>query len=1563
MKLRNKRLIVFSALILIFAIAVGVQLVMSAVYIAPADIGTAVLSDPGDTIFIRDAIFTIDGNQYEATGFTVGDYGGDADPLANVNIDVLTPITKSNPLTGTLDKNIYICGEGTADMFLGTLELAPGRTITAEADLCANFLDGSVTADKITADVINLSGATAVFNSDLNDFKAVHLARKSTLTVNGDMITDKTSSYYIGIGINDSVIMVTGNVEVPECVHLSAKSTGTFSGNVTAGLLGVTDDSSMLIEGNVDVDTTFDATAAKKVEVKGTTETNNLWLQPEEASFGGDVTVNGSLFIRGGTLAFGKDILKRGKVAYMDIFFVNNATVSIAGNVTSAHDFDVENATIEIGGDVTVSGGYSTFRGATIDIHGSAEMSTFNPMRLSKITVGNNLTATNSGWISIGNHASTSVNVGGDFDARGQSVDLINGSLTVTGKILNAGRLYIASAPNSITAGGVGTTEAFGKIGEIHVGNGAGLSLGGSVDAGTLLLNGTNSKLTIEQNLLLGSWVHTNGGSKLTVGGDMSYASQNGAMFGDMEVGGSFTNSAVHNGDPNSGLYVTGTVSVGEDVHFGDFLLNPTTIDKLDVGGDIFAHRIADIKGLPAGKVFNIDGTAFASNSSGTISYAAPYTTDILYLYGNSNRYFADISDLTKKLYTAAKSIISNVNFDAVQYGYTRPDAKAIAIENIDSSAITIDSVSVESGDAGNFDIVDGTPTVDAGSTNTSYTIQPKAGLVPGVYSTTITVTYDGGETDMADLTFVVNKATPSFGVLAFDTTVISYGDLIGVWVIGVAGGAAPTGNISLSLSGTDQGTHALAPDINAASSSIYSLSVEDGTYTIELSYEGDANYEAISASGGTLIIELNVSFITLSVPAANLVYGEDDVVFSVTVKDNQGRGLENGTIAFFNGAELLGTKDLTAGCNGELSFDASALLGAGEYTITAEYAGVVGQAPAVSSAEPLTIEKAAGTFIAPAALNITYAENLTLADLTPPANYVWKDSTTAISATGGGQAFQATYTEASGNYESADGDITVNVAKADRVFGSPTATITQYAPLLSLGDIALPDGYTWDAPETLVGASDTGRDYAATRTDPLGNYHSVGGQITITVTKANQTAITLHDVADFSFGGTPFVPSVTGGTVSGTAAYSYESADGTTYPATADMPTAIGEYKVTAILEGGDNYNDVSVSETFAIRVNTEKDILSIFTKNITWTGLGTAADPKTAAISVANSTGTFSKTSLVWSDYADVVFGKAANPSENADVSLNTGSNTIYLIVTAQDGTEAYYTLTITRNTGSSSGSGTINYTITLEYMEGERLVKSNRASYARNTSLTEANLEIPDGYELAQDSFSFTVTKDETVKIAVKKMEEAPAPSPQPTPEPAGTESLYISGYPDGTFKPNGQITRAEVMQMLYNMQASNAPADLNALDVFDDMTASHWAAAALAWAVENSYIKGYENGTIEPNAPISRAELSTVLHRIAVKENLLDEVGTALVQLSDIDGHWAYDDILALAAKGIAQGYADGTFKPDNSVTRAETVVMIARLFGRTDEFNTDRIFSDVPATHWAYAYIMNAANGN
>ena len=253
-----------------------------------------------------------------------------------------------------------------------------------------------------------------------------------------------------------------------------------------------------------------------------------------------------------------------------------------------------------------------------------------------------------------------------------------------------------------------------------------------------------------------------------------------------------------------------------------------------------------------------------------------------------------------------------------------------------------------------------------------------------------------------------------------------------------------------------------------------------------------------------------------------------------------------------------------------------------------------------------------------------------------------------------------------------------------------------------------------------------------------------------------------------------------------------------------------------------------------------------------------------------------------------ADAEYGVYAFGSSEVSFAYITAGIVRDKAYTAELGAVTVEAVTPPTPTPSGGSGGTSSYAVTFEYRENNTLVKSERKSYARNTQLTEKDLSLPDGYELAE-SFSHTVTKTETVKIPIKKVGEIPTPDPQ-------GEKPYINGYGDGTFKPDNEITRAEVMQILYNMVGNNAAASLSVLERFTDMTEPHWADTPIAWAVSNEYLGGYPDGRLAPDDFITRAELAAVLNRVAAKVKLFGEIGLAQVTLTDIDGHWAYNDII-------------------------------------------------------------------
>ena len=184
-------------------------------------------------------------------------------------------------------------------------------------------------------------------------------------------------------------------------------------------------------------------------------------------------------------------------------------------------------------------------------------------------------------------------------------------------------------------------------------------------------------------------------------------------------------------------------------------------------------------------------------------------------------------------------------------------------------------------------------------------------------------------------------------------------------------------------------------------------------------------------------------------------------------------------------------------------------------------------------------------------------------------------------------------------------------------------------------------------------------------------------------------------------------------------------------------------------------------------------------------------------------------------------------------------------------------------------------------------------------------------------------------------------------------------YVNGYPDGTFHPNADITRAEAAQMLYSLIINEDKADYadNALK-FSDVSADDWYVKPVGYLSKWEIIKGYPDGTFKGDDAITRAEFCAILTRF-VK---LDEGGA--LDFNDVEAsHWAYDNILTAFNKGWIIGYPDGSFRPEASITRAEAVTMINRAIGRNvEDFSSCAMkFSDVGEDEWFYANILAASN--
>lgn len=188
-------------------------------------------------------------------------------------------------------------------------------------------------------------------------------------------------------------------------------------------------------------------------------------------------------------------------------------------------------------------------------------------------------------------------------------------------------------------------------------------------------------------------------------------------------------------------------------------------------------------------------------------------------------------------------------------------------------------------------------------------------------------------------------------------------------------------------------------------------------------------------------------------------------------------------------------------------------------------------------------------------------------------------------------------------------------------------------------------------------------------------------------------------------------------------------------------------------------------------------------------------------------------------------------------------------------------------------------------------------------------------------------------------------------------------YVIGYTDGTIRPNNDISRAEVATIFFRLLTDEAREQYTTTaGDFTDVKAGMWCNRAIATLTNMGIIKGYTDGSFQPNKSITRAELATIIARFA-------KLDVNTKTFSDINGHWAQKNIELAAGNGWINGYEDGTFRPNNNITRAETFAMINRVLDRQTESVSDllptsemNMWSDnLNENAWYYKDVQEATN--
>lgn len=501
----------------------------------------------------------------------------------------------------------------------------------------------------------------------------------------------------------------------------------------------------------------------------------------------------------------------------------------------------------------------------------------------------------------------------------------------------------------------------------------------------------------------------------------------------------------------------------------------------------------------------------------------------------------------------------------------------------------------------------------------------------------------------------------------------------------------------------------------------------------------------------------------------------------------------------------------------------------------------------------------------------------------------------------------------------------------------------------------------------------------------------------TIEKKSLNDSTITAKaDPEEYYYTGHPVTPAVTV-TDSGRNA---DLSIGADYTVTSD---AVGPGKVTATVTGTGNYKD-TVKVEFTILPTGAEPVetldLTVTPSEWTWDNGKTKA-----AISV-----TFNGKELNDTDYELTVSKDGETPktvtkAEAVELLSAPGKYTITATgVGAYNGSTDTETVTIqkiqpevtvTATPNSLSGGGKVTLTLKGEKLPDGTDLKNLLKVTAKNDSdvtLEDLHIQWPEDGSLTaeltlpntNETYTFTLTftgneyyeaatASEQVVVAQQiisgggggPVEDQPA-----NPDDTGVSDwlntkehlAYLAGYPGGIFGPDQNMTRAEAAQMFYNLLLEK---DVEITVEFEDVPADAWYAKPVNTLASLGILSGVGNGRFDPERSITRAEFTVIAMKFA------NTSGGGVNIFSDVnEDDWFYSAVVDSTQYGWINGYPDGTFRPEATISRAEVTVIVNHMLGRAadrpyviaheEELNT---FGDVNRGHWGYFHIAEATNAH
>lgn len=282
---------------------------------------------------------------------------------------------------------------------------------------------------------------------------------------------------------------------------------------------------------------------------------------------------------------------------------------------------------------------------------------------------------------------------------------------------------------------------------------------------------------------------------------------------------------------------------------------------------------------------------------------------------------------------------------------------------------------------------------------------------------------------------------------------------------------------------------------------------------------------------------------------------------------------------------------------------------------------------------------------------------------------------------------------------------------------------------------------------------------------------------------------------------------------------------------------------------------------------------------------------------------------------------------------------------------------------------------YTITASAGEGGAINPSGTIRVPAGGDRT-FTISAAEGYEIADvlvdgksvgavDSYTFeNVRANHTISVVFQEASGIADPDDTGVSDWLDTDNhkVYLNGYPDDSFQPEKDMTRAEAAQMFYNLLRDQ---DVETTVSFTDVAADAWYATAVNALASLEIVNGVGDNRFSPERTITRAEFTTMAMRFC------DGIPDGENIFSDVDQEdWFYEYVVGSIQYGWINGYPDGTFRPNDTISRAEVTTITNRMLGRAaDEAFVDqhqdslRIFTDLKDTHWAYYQIVEATNAH